>query len=88
MTTYAADPEAYVDDVITAATPLDFAPSVVADSHPALVFDATWQGAVATTRTLRTLVGNKGLPAGTLITRVRLVNPNGNDIALDDIYLA
>ena len=88
MTLWHDDPEAYVDDTITATATLDFAPTVQAESHPTVTFPASWQGDPSTTRVLRTMVGNDRLPAGTLVTGVRLVNPSGKDFRLDDFYVA
>jgi hypothetical protein len=87
MTIYHDDPEAYVEDVITATANLTFTPEVQAESHPGITWPASWQGDPAPTRTLRTMVGNQ-VEAGTLVRGVRLVNPDGRDFRLEDFYLA
>lgn len=85
MTLYADDADAFVEDQVTdtRGNVLDFDPVVMAGD---VELPAQWLGDPGTTRVLRITVGGLGLVGGVRY-QLRLVNPNGNDLALEPVYL-
>lgn len=85
MTLYADDADAWVEDQVTdtRGNDLDFEPVVKSGD---VTLPAAWQDEVGPTRVLRTTVGGQGLAPG-VTHPLRLLNPNGNDVALEAVYL-
>lgn len=82
-TVWSDDVSANVRDLVSDAEPdglNDFTPTVVTGAGATL--PAVWEGPPARKRVLRTTVG--GLEAN-VSHRLRLVNPDGNDVELESV---